>query len=402
MRRVRIEEAARPGAILARDVRLASGETAARAGAALSERTAGVLRERGVGWCFIDDEAGRGLDVTPLDGEAAGVRAVVASLQARVAAVAQPLRQLSTPRILHLLRETQPAAPLRHAPPFLVLREAAKDLAQRAATVSPQGGYVVSRTAADDDAGHAVAVAALTSRIAALVGLDAEAVTDATMAALLHDAGMAFVPDAVRRKPERDRSAPEQRRYEDHATLGAALLAPLAEGALDLAIVAGEHHEAQDGTGFPGGIGGGNRVLRTADARRDAGRIALMSEVVAVADRYERLLSPAAGWPGCGAAEARLLLAREAGTMLNREVVTRFLGSFPELPVGTEVAVTVGAHAGAEGLVRVAAPPPGARCVVRLLRDAEGRAVPPVEVPLPAASVAAVAGRAVVAGAVTR
>lgn len=77
--------------------------------------------------------------------------------------------------------------------------------------------------------------------------------------------------------------------------MGEALLEPLGDFSLDLSIVAAEHHEAADGSGYPRRRIGGHRVLRTAEKKRDLDRVTLASEIVAVADAYERIVSPGPG-----------------------------------------------------------------------------------------------------------
>ena len=59
--------------------------------------------------------------------------------------------------------------------------------------------------------------------------------------------------------------------------------------------MAAEHHEAADGSGYPRRRIGGHRVLRTAEKKRDLDRVTLASEIVAVADAYERIVSPGPG-----------------------------------------------------------------------------------------------------------
>ena len=380
MRRVRLDRAVSEGATLAHEVIGPGGEIIARTGYTLTQRTADALVARGVTWCFAEDAASAGAVIAPLDGGAGAVRAVLKSLWTRIADASTTFASMPTARAIEAMRRAQPTAAIRWSAAFTVLPEAAADIVSRAATIDARGGYVTARQSAADENGHALGVAALTSRIATLIGLESAEVVEATTAALLHDIGLVLVPATVRRAAPATWTAPERRRYEDHAVLGAALLAPLAEPSLHLSIVAGEHHEAQDGTGYPGRVTGGNRVLRTAEERRDAARIALLSEIVAVADHYERLLSPSPGYAGRSAAAARAILEAEAGTTLNREIVTRFLGTFPVLPLGTEVSMQDGPQEGAYGVVCSVPVHEGAAPRVRLIADPDGRPIAPVEV----------------------
>ena len=170
-------------------------------------------------------------------------------------------------------------------------------------------------------------------------------------------------------------------RFEDHTVLGEALLTVLARSHAIVPVVAAEHHEAQDGSGFPRSLLGANRVFRVAE-RREVPPIALASEVVAVADRYERLVSPAPSRAGLSPAEARYELSSEAGTKLNAEVVARFLDSFPALPLGTEVRVVGGEHDGSRAIVSRPSRDTRSRPVVRVYADRAGSTHTPVEVNL--------------------
>lgn len=151
---------------------------------------------------------------------------------------------------------------------------------------------------------------------------------------------------------------------------------------MHLSIVAGEHHEVPDGTGYPLKRVGGHRILRSAKDKRDVERVMLFSEIVAVADAYERFVSPGAGWEGRSPGAARAVLERAAGQTLNREIVRRFLASFPVWPLGTEVRVAEGPHAGMQGIVCALPSGHEDRPIVRLFLDVGGRPAEPIEIAL--------------------
>lgn len=186
---------------------------------------------------------------------------------------------------------------------------------------------------------------------------------------------MVLVPRSVCATPRDQRTVPERVRHEDHAVFGEVILEPFAMPSLHLSIVAGEHHEAADGSGHRMG---GHRLLRAAEEKRDANRITLASEIVAVADLYERAVSPSPGFMGRSPAAARVVMEGAAGSSLNREIVHRLLASYPVLPLGTGVTISGGPHEGMQGLViRLAQ---GADLPVLLMYlDALGR---PLDVPI--------------------
>ncbi|MFA7248507.1 MAG: HD domain-containing phosphohydrolase [Dehalococcoidia bacterium] len=383
MRRLRLDLPVSPGAKLARDVTGPAGEIIARAGHPLSDRTVRALRGRGVSWCYVDDAWGEHLELVPLDAGRGTVRPLLREIEQRIGDIVAPLVSLSTQRALEALRKSHPTAPLARGRCAEDMPGAVRAFLEACTDARPAGGWLIDREAAEDEDGHAIGVAAVTAQITLALGMDAAERAATVTAALLHDVGMVFVPRAVRMTPPGDRSIPERIRYEDHAVLGEALLEPLCAPSLHLAIVAGEHHEAADGGGYPRRRVGGHRVLRTAEEKRDLGRIALASEIVAVADAYERVVSPSAGWEGRSPATARAILEGAAGRTLNREIVHRFLASFPVLPLGTEVRITRGPHAGLRGLVCELPPGHEEQPVVRLFLDRAGRPLAePIEVVL--------------------
>ena len=327
--------------------------------------------------CDVTGPAGEviaraGLPVQLLDGGRANVRPLLRDFEQKVADLVASCVSLSTQRALETVRKARPTAPLARGRLLEEMPAAIRAFIDICAEPMTAGGYLLDRVAAEDEAGHAIGVAALTARICGLIGLDAAEREAAVMAALLHDVGMVFVPRSIRMTPPIRRSIPERIRYEDHAILGEAILGPLGEPSMHLSIVAGEHHEQADGGGYPRKLSGGHRVLRTAEEKRNLDRVTLVSEIVLVADTYERAVSPSPGITGCSPATARLLLNGLAGSALNGEIVRRFLDSFPALPVGTDVRVTAGLHTGMSGIVCGIPEGLESRPVVRLFLDARG------------------------------
>ncbi len=376
MRRLRLDRPVSPGATLARDVTGPGGEIIARAGHALTDRTLQALKGRGVSWCFVNDRWGEGLDVVPLDSGRSTVRPLLRDFNQKVRELVAPLLNMSTQRALEGLRNGRPTAPLARSRFVDDLPSVVRVFIEDCEQADPMGGYLIDRSSGGDEDGHSIGVAAVTSRLATLVGMDARERVTAVCAALLHDAGMVFVPRQVLAIPHSQRSIPERIRYEDHAILGEAMLEPFGGPSLHLSIVAGEHHEAADASGFPRGRKGGHRVLRTAEEKRDLERVTLTSEIIAVADAYERIVSPSPGYSGHSPAAARDILESLAGRTLNREVVHRLLASFPVLPLGTDIRVVRGGYEGMTGVVCAIPPGHQEQPVVRLFLDPAGHPLP--------------------------
>lgn len=352
MRRVPIDHPSTEGAILVRDLRGPTGDVLARAGMRLSPRTSRALREHGVAVAFIEDAACVGLDVRPLvdltGGDESLTRAMRDVCQVALKAVG-PLAQQPTTRALVALKELRVVQTLDTTGATEALRVAVQSLVGRVQDADPSTGFLTERHPTDDLLGHSVGVAAISVRLAADLGFAHEDLVWTGLAASLHDIGLLMIPEEVRRIPVAQRTAGQQRRYEDHTVLGEALLRPLDKRAPALPLVAVEHHEEQAGGGYPNNLTGGNRILRSATV--EAPRITLVSEIVAVADRYERLVSGAPGEAPLSAAAARHVIASEAGPRLNAEVVGRFIDLVPRYPLGTEVILHGGGYEAARAVV---------------------------------------------------
>ncbi len=384
MRRLALTHRAAVGASLARDVVVRPGEALARTGQPLSERMIRALQQRGVTTVYVDDLASAGVVLTAIapDPVVSTLHGLLGELTTRLQATVEPLVNQPTPKILEVLKaNTSAVATVRVTALLAELRAAAATLARACAQADGGSGYLTDRAPDDDLVGHSIQVAALTARIGATAGLMEDNLMGATYAALLHDVGLIFVPAEIRAAPERW-SVPERMRYEDHTVLGEALLTSIARSHPVVPVVAAGHHEAQDGSGFPRARQGGNRVLRGAEKQRSPDQIAIESEVVAIADRYERLVSPAPLRAGLSPAEARFSLSSEAGTRLNAEVVARFLDAFPALPLGTEVRVIGGEYDGSHALVTRPITAGQPRPLVRVYADRTGTTHTPMGIDL--------------------
>ncbi len=387
MRRVFLDGPGVAGATLARDVVGPGGEVLARTGHHLAARSVRALLEHGVSVAFVDDEAGAGVhappvaDLPPIQEAQTALRDLTQLLARRLA----PWERQPTSRAVEEIR----AARLLSSMVFTLeaVRSAGAGLAAVAADLDASAGWLPDRRPGDDLIGHSIHVALLAGRLGAAVGFSEADVTATVTAALLHDVGLLLVPEAIRRTPASRRSAVERRRYEDHALLGEAILASLTLRSPAFPLVAVEHHEHQSGGGYPHGIGGGNRILRTSDAGT-AAPISLVSEIVAVADRYDRLVAPSPGERPLSPAAARQVIAAEAGPCLNAEVAAKFLGLLPPWPLGAEVRVTGAdledAHLARQArgvVVTLHGSDPG-HPSVRLVADASGQPVDPITLDL--------------------
>jgi HD-GYP domain-containing protein (c-di-GMP phosphodiesterase class II) len=194
---------------------------------------------------------------------------------------------------------------------------------------------------------------------------------------ILHDMGKLFIDPAILNKNGK-LTEEEYKQVKAHPAVGYDLIKALATGLGVLAPhVAYQHHERQDGTGYPRGLKGTNTLGENRpDMIHDFGSVA------AVADVYDAMTSDRpyrAGWTP----ERTLAMIRQgAGTHFNKQAVEIAASIVPPYPVCSNIRVTGGKYTGWQGVVAAVPRIDLARPKVRLLFNEQLRRVDPVELNL--------------------
>ena len=194
---------------------------------------------------------------------------------------------------------------------------------------------------------------------------------------ILHDMGKLFIDPAILNKPGK-LNDDELKQIKAHPAVGYDLIKALATGLGVLAPhVAFQHHERQDGTGYPRGLKGTNTL-----GENRPEMIHDFGSLCAIADVYDAMTSDRpyrAGW----SPERTLGMIRDgAGTHFNKQAVEIAMSIVPPYPVCSNVRVVAGKYAGWQGIVSSVQRVDLARPKVRLLFNAEYRRVEPVEINL--------------------
>jgi HD-GYP domain-containing protein (c-di-GMP phosphodiesterase class II) len=161
-----------------------------------------------------------------------------------------------------------------------------------------------------------------------------------------------------------------------HTVLGFQLVRQMPIGSPRPAHVALQHHEHQDGDGYPNHLTGTNRLFRTPRERFDPKRMTLLAELAAVADVCSALSSDRPQRAALTPSEVLAHLRSMAGEHLNTEAVEAFVSMVEVYPVGVHVRFGGGRYAGCYGVVLACRASAPNRPLVRLLFDAEGLPIP--------------------------
>lgn len=379
MRRIALREVA-PGAVLAMPVYNERGDVLLAAGVTLTPRYLALLEQRGIRYVLVNDE--ETADIVIPEYLSAAVRQwalqTLATLYDRVATVT--LARLDrTPQPTRLLTDAGRRSALSAALQAARIADLVEIILDDALGADTLGAMVAIKGHDEYTFAHSVEMTALAVLLGRRVGLSMADLRVLARGCLLHDIGKIYIAPAILKKPGA-LTDEEWAQVRQHPTWGYELLRAAQPTEVVVNHVAWQHHERQDGTGYPRGLRGANRFERPEIGR--IGYIHPFAEIAAVADVYDALAVDRPYRPAMAPEAVVATLRRLAGSHLNQELVEVFLTIVPEFPIGTPVRVVEGPLAGYSGVVARLAPTPPHQPVVRLLRNAQGRRIGPLEIDL--------------------
>ncbi|MCP4725222.1 MAG: HD-GYP domain-containing protein [bacterium] len=169
---------------------------------------------------------------------------------------------------------------------------------------------------------HCVNVTVLSIALAGELGFSKEEIDVIGLGAMMHDVGKMRVPDAVLNKP--GKLTPEERvEIQKHTVFAKEILEEKGDIPEKAILMAYEHHEKADGSGYPNG--------KTAD------QIQRESVVNAVADVYDALTSARVYKPGMPPPHALSFIKSRAESEFDPEYVDKFIETIGIYPVGSIV-----------------------------------------------------------------
>lgn len=163
-------------------------------------------------------------------------------------------------------------------------------------------------------AGHERRVGEFAYATGEQLGLNPDALEGLRLAGYMHDVGKFAVPSEILARPSR-LSAAERILVETHPRAGYEVLSEI-PFPWPIALVALQHHERLDGTGYPEGLSGDEIIPE--------------ARILAVADVFEAMSSHRPYRPALGSEAAIAELESGAGTRYDPRVVTAFLTQMRE------------------------------------------------------------------------
>lgn len=225
---------------------------------------------------------------------------------------------------------------------------------------------------------HSVNVTVVALIIGKQLNLKQQDLEQLGIGAMLHDIGKIFLdPAVIYGQKSSSLSFTKQHTLRcEHPRLGYELLRTRNPNAHMVNHVALEHHERQDGRGYPCGLRGTNKIERP---YKDPNNIKLIAEITTVADVYDMLSIEKLDEPVLTPQQIANTMRRLTGTFLNQEITNIFLSMLLSLPKGIGVLVNTGRYAGYRGVVIQVNKKQPERPLVRLLYNTQGERITPIE-----------------------
>ena len=382
MRRALIAEA-EPGQILARPVLNINGEILLKPGTDLSPAHIEALRRKGYTSIPIEDPQTRGIEVPDAIPQGVRLQAIkkIAETFDALGTVTKAVQGATPETVWQQGQQRSIVSTGRKKNVEDTLLPLVSSLMEKAMSLQVLDGLhnlIIHDKMAFN---HSVSVCVVALKIGQAIGLPIDRLRQLALGCLLVDIGKVFVPREILNK--KGKLSPAERiRVSAHTTLGYRLLRSSASSEVLAHHIAWQHHERQDGTGYPRKLTGTNRILQTKEDKFRPDRILQIAEVAAVADFYVAITSDRPQRPAMPPDRVPSTLTEVAGSALNREIVSKFLAVLPLFPTGTEVIITSGEHHGCRAVVMLADQPHLRRPKIRAIVDAEGAQMDPVDIDL--------------------
>lgn len=185
---------------------------------------------------------------------------------------------------------------------------------------------------------HAIDVTITAVLLANKLQLNRNEIEELAMGCMLMDLGMVVLPEEIT-APTHRLSFQEFTILKEHTTFGYCILRENKSIPLTSAHIAYQHHERQDGAGYPRRLKG-NNALPVRPTQVEKKTMHRYAEIAAVVDTYISLVSPRPGQESPKSPDQAIrTLITTAGSQLNRTIVDALITLIPIFPVGTRVSI---------------------------------------------------------------
>lgn len=328
--------------VLGESIFLPSGELLLAAGYRIKERYIDRLKQLGYKNVFINVEGTE--DVVPADIVSESVQremnGAVDSTSKELANAIQQFRQKSTTRVKEIIKENK-----QYLNKFIMNSGMAKALEQFIDEIMNQSSIVLNLSALQQTQpgllNHAMQVTITALCIGRKYKFSYDEMKQLGIGALNYDLGLVALPKELLDKKFSEYDEAEIKSYRQHTVFGFLMLSQNHTIPSTSAAVALQHHEYQNGGGYPQCLKGENRPPLKDFSRQNV--IHRFAEIVAVADTYDSFISGriCEGIPKLDVRSAMKNLIERSGDVLNSDIIKTLTGIVPVFPVGTRVKIAI-------------------------------------------------------------
>ncbi len=227
---------------------------------------------------------------------------------------------------------------------------------------------------------HSLDVTILSVGLASKLLYTKKKLTELAKGCLLHDIGRILINKSLYTQP-RKLSDEEFDLIKKHPQIGYLVLKDVTQVGIIASHITYQHHEQQDGFGYPRGLKG-NNLLPVPDKTIEDGYIMPLAEIVSVANIYDALVSPRVYRSAYTPDQAFFIMKRIAGTQINKEAFRAFSDMIPVYPLGTTVYILNGRYKNFIGVISKINNENLTRPTIRLLYNASKKRITPLEIDL--------------------
>ncbi len=183
---------------------------------------------------------------------------------------------------------------------------------------------------------HAIRVTVIALAIGRKYHFSYDEMKQLAMGAINYDLGLIAIPEEIRNKNGDFENEEEEEAYMQHTIYGYLMLSQIPSIVATSAAVAIQHHEHQDGTGFPRNLRGDNLAPLKDFSRKHV--IHRFSEIVSIADRYDMLITGRMCQKQDVKSAIKTLIGL-GGEKLNKDIVKCLTSIIPVYPVGARIKI---------------------------------------------------------------
>ncbi len=365
----------KPGMVVGKAVFDSQGNVLIASGVELTVKYIQGLKDRGISGCFIQD--GQTDDIIPNENITDHVRSStiqkMTDIFNQVQGINKHFKVQSKSALIDTIHSDRYQDAVNKSPEFKRLTSGVKGIVTELIS-SPQILLGMNSLKNYDDYvfQHATEVSITAIMIGRKIGLSHKRLQELGMGCLLMDIGNIFLPKEVLQKSGK-LTKEEFAIIKEHPVIGYELLKNINSIGVLPSHVAFQHHEKQDGTGYPRGLTGNNSTLISDEPRS----IHLYASIASIADVYDSLSSDTPYRKAFPREKVITMMSKLGGTHFNKDVLRAFLKITPVYPEGSTVRITIGKHKNKIGVVTEVNREDMARPVIRLFMDTTNKPVSP-------------------------